>query len=220
MSTCGGNTYDGKQRSSSSFLDKLNDFCIFQIHWIMIPFARNPVIICIARLLAGAVGGSCFTVIPVYVTEVAQDRLRSTLGTFLSLSLALGMLIIHLLGYFLHYVTVAWIMAAVPAAFIICFSFNPESPQFLAKFNITKAEKALRYYRGISLNDITSEDFQLELTKLCKPQQQVEAGNRIENVPDKLSWKDFGKFSKIFRILIKDDLISFFQFIQRPAKHT
>lgn len=153
-------------------------------------------IFCIARLLAGAVGGSCFTVIPVYVTEMAQNRLRSTLGTFLSLGLALGMLIINLLGYFFHYVTVAWIMAVIPVAFIICFSFNPESPQYLAKLDSTKAEKALRYYRGISSNDNANEDFQQELTNLCKPLGQAEAGDKTESSPQKLSWKDFGKFSK------------------------
>lgn len=169
---------------------------MLQIHWLMIPFARSPMIFCIARLLAGAVGGSCFTVIPLYVTEFAQDRLRSTLGTFFTLSLALGMLTISVLGYFFHYVTVAWIMTAFPVIFFICFSFNPESPQFLAKLDTAKAEKALRYYRGISSKENPSEDFQQELTRLCKPHQQAEAGEKTANPTEKISWKDFSKFSK------------------------
>lgn len=170
----------------------------------MIPFARHPMIFCIARLLAGAVGGSCFTVIPLYVTEFAQDKLRSTLGTFFSLSLALGMLTISVLGYFFHYVTVAWIMTAIPVIFLICFSFNPESPQFLAKLDTAKAEKALRYYRGIKSNESPSEDFQQELTRLCKSHQEVEAGDKTESPTEKISWKDFSKFSKFIFTLVKD----------------
>ncbi|KAH8403205.1 hypothetical protein KR222_007574, partial [Zaprionus bogoriensis] len=161
------------------------------IHWLIIPFARYPMLLCLARLLAGAVGGCCFTVIPVYITELAQDRLRSTLGTFLSLSLALGMLIISVLGYFFHYVTVAWIMSIIPLIFVACFYFYPESPQYLAKLDTAKAQKSLRFYRGISSCDNSNEDFQQELTKLCKHQQQVEAGDNTVNAPVKLAWADF-----------------------------
>ncbi|KAM8716072.1 hypothetical protein ACLKA7_003024 [Drosophila subpalustris] len=157
------------------------------VHWFIIPFARNPFHLTVARFLAGSAGGCCFTVIPIYITELAQDRLRSTLGTFLSLSLAIGMLIINTLGYFFHYKTVAWIMLAIPLVFVALFFFNPESPQYLAQHNTEKAERSLRYYRGISKNEDVNEEFQQELSKLCKSEQPIKAGTPQNH----FSWKDF-----------------------------
>ncbi|XP_051858952.1 facilitated trehalose transporter Tret1-like isoform X10 [Drosophila albomicans] len=153
-------------------------------HWIIIPFARNPLQLAVARFLGGTAGGSCFTVIPIYITELAQDNLRSTLGMLLSLALSTGVLLINTLGYFLHYITVAWIMTIIPLAFLVLFAFNPESPQYLAQRNREKAERSLRYYRGISSSGDANEEFQQELSRLCKSEDEK---------PEKLQlcWHDF-----------------------------
>lgn len=164
------------------------------MHWLIIPFARSPLQLTVARFLAGCAGGCCFTVIPIYITELAHDRLRSTLGTFLGLSLSVGMLIINTLGYFFHYITVAWIMLAIPLVFIVCFSFNPESPQYLALHNTRKAERSLRYYRGISSNDEANEEFQQELSRLCKSEQPIKVNEKAGTAQP--SWQDFSKYLK------------------------
>ncbi|XP_034473863.1 facilitated trehalose transporter Tret1-like [Drosophila innubila] len=159
------------------------------VHWFIIPFAHSPFQLSVARLLAGSTGGCCFTVIPIYITELAHDRLRSTLGTFLALGLAVGMLIINILGYFFHYITVAWIMVAIPLVFIVLFFFSPESPQYLAQHNMKKAERSLRHYRGISSYGDTNEEFQQELRKLCKPEQPIQVKEKAGTA--QLSWQDF-----------------------------
>ncbi|XP_051858948.1 facilitated trehalose transporter Tret1-2 homolog isoform X5 [Drosophila albomicans] len=153
-------------------------------HWLIIPFARNPFQLAVARFFAGTAGGCCFTVIPVYITELAQDRLRSTLGMIFALNLGAGILLINILGYFMHYITVAWILIVIPLAFLVCFSFNPESPQYLAQHNKEKAERSLRYYRGISSSGDANEEFQQELSRLCKSEEEKPG-------KPQLCWHDF-----------------------------
>ncbi|XP_062143112.1 facilitated trehalose transporter Tret1-like [Drosophila sulfurigaster albostrigata] len=135
-------------------------------HWLIICFARNPWQLAVARFLGGTIGGSSYTVISIYITEIAQDSLRSTLGMITSLALASGYLLINTLGYFLHYITVAWIMTIIPLAFLFCFSFNRESPYYLAQHSKEKAERSLRYYRGISLSGDVNDEFQQEMSRL------------------------------------------------------
>ncbi|KAL7741774.1 hypothetical protein ACLKA6_000382 [Drosophila palustris] len=156
------------------------------LNCLLIATARNVVQLCVARFLAGSVGGCCFTVIPAYITELAEDRLRSTLGTYMSLFMGIGALAVNILGYFFHYVTVAWIMLLIPAVFLATFVFNPDTPQYLEQHSKNGVEKSLRYYRGISSRAIYNEEFQTELDKLCKPSHKLKIGE------DKhLHWKDF-----------------------------
>ncbi|XP_051858945.1 facilitated trehalose transporter Tret1-2 homolog isoform X2 [Drosophila albomicans] len=153
-------------------------------HWLIICFARNPWQLAVARFLGGTIGGSSYTVISIYITEIAQDSLRSTLGMITSLALASGYLLINTLGYFLHYITVAWIMTIIPLAFLVLFAFNPESPHYLAQRNRKKAERSLRYYRGISSSSDANEEFQQELSRLC--QSEDEKPRKLQ-----LCWHDF-----------------------------
>ncbi|KAH8378228.1 hypothetical protein KR093_010302, partial [Drosophila rubida] len=160
------------------------------LHWLIIPFARHPLHLAVARFLGGTAGGCCFTVIPIYITELAQDRLRSTLGMMFSINLGIGILLINILGYFLHYNTVAWIMVAIPLLFLACFAINPESPQYLAQHNREKAERSLRYYRGISSTSVANQDFQQELSRLCKSE-----GDKTGN--PQLCWHDFSEYFEL-----------------------
>ncbi|XP_062134499.1 facilitated trehalose transporter Tret1-like [Drosophila sulfurigaster albostrigata] len=157
------------------------------VNWLLIIVARSLVQLCMARVLAGAIGGGCFAVIPVYITEMTEDRLRSTLGTFMSLSMCIGLLVMHILGYFLDYVTVAWIMLLIPAAFLCTFSFIPDTPEYLERYHKNGVEKSLRYFRGISANE--NAQLQVELTKLCKPFATLENGD--QSMDNKLHLKDF-----------------------------
>ncbi|KAH8263134.1 hypothetical protein KR044_005130, partial [Drosophila immigrans] len=154
------------------------------LNWFLIIFGRNLVQLCVARVLAGSVGGCCLVVIPVYITEMTEDRLRSTLGTFMSLSMCTGLLIIHVLGHFLHYVTAAWIMLLVPLAFLCTFIFIPDTPEYLERYHKKGVEKSLKYFRGISSSE--NAQLQAELTKLCKPFKTFENGD-----DDKLRFGDF-----------------------------
>ncbi|XP_060657568.1 facilitated trehalose transporter Tret1-like isoform X1 [Drosophila nasuta] len=157
------------------------------LHWLLIATATNLIQLCVARFLAGAAGGCGLTVIPVYITELAEDRLRSTLGTISFLSFCSGLLLINVLGYLFHYVTVACIMIALPLVFATCFAFKPDTPQYLEQRNRREAEKSLKYYRGIPSKESLNEELQLELARLCKSTQQM----HVDSDNNSFSWSDF-----------------------------
>ncbi|KAH8391918.1 hypothetical protein KR215_009159, partial [Drosophila sulfurigaster] len=157
------------------------------LHWLLIATATNLIQLCVARFLAGAAGGCGLTVIPIYITELAEARLRSTLGTISFLSFCSGLLLINVLGYLFHYVTVACIMIALPLVFATCFAFKPDTPQYLEQRNRREAEKSLKYYRGIPSKESLNEELQLELTRLCMSTQQMHVGS----VNNSFSWSDF-----------------------------
>ncbi|XP_017854011.1 facilitated trehalose transporter Tret1-like isoform X2 [Drosophila busckii] len=139
------------------------------LSWLIISLARHPWHLCLARFLAGSAGGGSFTVIPLYITEIAENRLRSTLGTFLGLGTMLGFLLINVLSYYFSFAAVARVMCALPLLFVACFLRNPETPQFLVMHNAAKAQAALSYYRGIDSNAKPDVEVQQELNRLCEP---------------------------------------------------
>lgn len=44
------------------------------IAFIMIPFSTSVMHLCMSRFLGGFAGGGAFAVIPIYITEIAEDR--------------------------------------------------------------------------------------------------------------------------------------------------
>lgn len=104
-----------------------------QISWFLIIFATNPYYLYLARLLVGFGGGGTFVLLPLFVAEISEDRVRGSLGSLLVLSSNVGILMAFILGNYLSYAAQAIIMATVPIFFFLAFSFFPESPQFLMK---------------------------------------------------------------------------------------
>lgn len=136
--------------------------------WLIIPFATTPFHLCISRFMGGLAGGGTFGVIPIYVTELADNNMRGILGTFMIFSCNIGVLFAFVLGYFLSYVTVAWIMAIPCFIFLLSFSFLPETPQHLLRQNkIDKAEKSFLYFRNVQVAmPELPENLKSELQKL------------------------------------------------------
>lgn len=157
--------------------------------WCIIPFAKNTIHLSISRFLGGFSGGGSFAVIPVYTTELSEDRVRGKLGTFLVLSCNIGVLFAFTLGNFYSYDLVAWILSLLPLTFLICFIFLPESPQYLLnKNNIKEAEKSLCYFRNCkSSGKELPQTVKIEFDKLIENNSSLSS-----NAKDmKISLKDF-----------------------------
>ncbi|XP_051858949.1 uncharacterized protein LOC117578386 isoform X7 [Drosophila albomicans] len=150
------------------------------LSWLLIIFIYDWRYLWLERIIAGSVGGCCFVVIPVYITEMAEDRFRGILGTFMPLGFTIGMSIIHLIPLVISNWLAVGIMIVIDVAFLTTFIFIPDSPEYLQRYNKKEVEKSLRYFRGIS----PSEDaqYQAELAKLSTPCETVENGvQRDEN---------------------------------------
>lgn len=91
-----------------------------------------------ARFLAGFSGGGVFVLIPLYISEISEDKVRGTLGSTMVLSANFGMLVAFVLGNFFSFVMVPALLMLFPIIFFIGFCFLPETPQYLILKNKTE----------------------------------------------------------------------------------
>lgn len=162
------------------------------ISWLLIPFATNVNFLIVSRFFGGMAGGASFSLVPVYVTEITEDRVRGKIGSFLVLSCNTGVLLVFVLGNFLPYKAVPLLLALLPLMFLLGVAFLPETPQFLMKSNKYKAaEVSLQYFRNYHTKSIEQHDgFKEELEKLKVSFSETKnVGPTSENGP--LEWKDF-----------------------------
>lgn len=70
---------------------------------------------------------------PVFISEIASDRVRGSLGSLLVFSCNIGILFAFVLGNYVSYIASPIILLAIPVAFLVSIVFFPESPQCLMK---------------------------------------------------------------------------------------
>ncbi|CAB0019235.1 unnamed protein product [Nesidiocoris tenuis] len=121
------------------------------IAWGIIYATKSVMWVCAARLIGGVALGAMGTVIPMYVSEIAEDSNRGLLCTFYELMLTSGILFTYTVSYFASYRILALSCAVPTAVFLFAFAGAPETPLYcLKKKQRKKAEQALRSLRGKS----------------------------------------------------------------------
>lgn len=98
-------------------------------------YAKNANYLYVARFIHGFAGGGIFVIVPVYISEIAEDRIRGTLGSFLVLTAALGTLMAFIFGEYCTYNFTPIFAIALSLIFLCGFYFFPESPAALFKIN-------------------------------------------------------------------------------------
>lgn len=89
------------------------------------------------------------TVQAIYGGEIASDKNRGALGSFMNLFMAIGFLVMNSVGPYLSYTMVQVVLLAMPCLLIATFSLMPESPfYYVAKYRKGEAVKALEYLRN------------------------------------------------------------------------
>lgn len=122
--------------------------------WVVVLFASDLTMIYTFRILGGFAGGGTFSVIPLFVSEISEDKIRGTLGAILSITCNIGILLGFILCYYLDYFTVTYIALAFCILFSVGCMFLPESPQYLfTKEKKDRAIRSLRFYRGEADNE-------------------------------------------------------------------
>ncbi|KAJ1522888.1 hypothetical protein ONE63_002030 [Megalurothrips usitatus] len=136
----------------------LGDSVLLVVSWALIAMASSPGWLYAARFIAGVATGCVFTVLPMYIGEIAVDSVRSTLGSLMQLSLTVGFMVPFALG---PYVSTMWLAIAsglVPLVFSAAFFAMPESPYvLLARDDTHGAAAALMWLRGQDRKAITEE---------------------------------------------------------------
>ncbi|RZC40702.1 Sugar tr and/or MFS 1 domain containing protein [Asbolus verrucosus] len=119
------------------------------ISWLMIAFANSAVTLAVARLFCGISDGIAFTVIPLYIAEIADPKIRGLLGTSISANWIFGMLLINVIGSYLSISMTAAVSSVIPLFLLVTFVWMPESPYFLImKCDFKRAREALRKFTG------------------------------------------------------------------------
>ncbi|XP_031350215.1 facilitated trehalose transporter Tret1-like isoform X2 [Photinus pyralis] len=120
------------------------------VSWYLIAFSKYLWVIYLARLLAGVGVGSTCVAAPMYVTDIAEVRVRGLLGTFFQLQITIGFLIGYTFGVLIEsFQILALVSSVFPIIFLVAFYFMPESPTFLlSKNRIHEARMALQFLRG------------------------------------------------------------------------
>lgn len=108
--------------------------------YLILSFAGDISLYYVARILAGISVGASYTVLPIYIGEVAAKETRGGLASSLNIFITGGDLIPYMIG---PYLPVRWfnvILVVFPVLFLVSFAFfSPETPYYHV---IKKDEKA------------------------------------------------------------------------------
>ncbi|XP_030756017.1 facilitated trehalose transporter Tret1-like [Sitophilus oryzae] len=134
----------------------------FLLGWSLIIFARTILELYFGRLITGMAVGACCVAAPLYNGEIAHQDIRGKLGSFFQLMICTGIFLAYLVGKFLSPHQFTLFCASMPFVFLVCFVFQPESPNYLMKkFQYENARKALLVLRGENYN-VDEELLQIE----------------------------------------------------------
>lgn len=156
---------------------------MFKIWWSIAIFSSDFNTMYIGRFFSGLGIGGSYTLVPIYITEISEDKIRGSLNAIYVFSMNLGMLLIYISGEFLDYKNAQIMFFSIPIAFILLFSMFPETPIYLIRNGKSvKAEKSLKFLRGMSKNQEFNLETKMEMEKLNK---KVEEGLMVRSV-----WKE------------------------------
>lgn len=118
--------------------------------WILLTIAQDVNTMCLARFIGGFSGGGIFMQTPMFIAEIADDRIRGGLASSIALSSNLGILGIFSLGTFVSYRVYSSIFIVLSVTFFfVMLIFIPETPQRLIDLKkYAEAEKSLQFYRN------------------------------------------------------------------------
>lgn len=136
---------------------------LFMVTWLLILYVPTAWALYTSRLLAGIGKGMSYTVVPVFLGEIAGVNIRGALGSVFCLQLHLGFLLEAVIGPLVTYRTLNIVSAIVPVVFILTVVWIPESPYYLLKRKRpAEAEKCLRWFRS-NYDDVQNELQKMEI---------------------------------------------------------
>lgn len=152
-------------------------------------FGSSVEILLVGRFLAGLTAGGVFVLVPLYISEIAEDNLRGVLGSLFIFSINMGTLLMFIAGNYLSYSLVPQLMISLPIIFVLTFAFLPETPQHLLKCGKAKqAENSLRFLRGCLNAREVPEQVKNELLEMSK---KIDEDFKVKT---KSIWQEISEF--------------------------
>ncbi|XP_034252736.1 solute carrier family 2, facilitated glucose transporter member 8-like isoform X2 [Thrips palmi] len=140
---------------------------MFVASWLLVLAAQGPEFLYAARLLQGLASSVAMVVTAMYAGEVSDDGLRGANSAMVAMLLTLGTVVSYSVGPYVTYRAFAVSLLGVPALFVLCFCWAPESPYWLlVQGRRLEAEHALRYLRDAGSCPL----------RVCAEADRIEAG--------------------------------------------
>lgn len=112
----------------------------------------------VSRLLSGVAGAGVFFVVPVYIAEISDKKIRGGLCASFSVICNTGIFLEFVLAEYMDFRNAAVLIALVSVVFLVGFAFMPESPQYLAsRKRFDEAEVAFKFFRGVKSDETLPE---------------------------------------------------------------
>ncbi|CAG2055582.1 unnamed protein product [Timema podura] len=151
----------------------LGTAAIYILSWILLTAAKGAGLMYVARFLFGLSIGATFTVVPMYVGEIAEVliehsypwiKIRGALGSFTQLLCTLGFMYVYSIGPYVSYISLGVACTAVSVLFLVTMLFIPDSPYQLVKRGDREgARKALQWLRSKSSSGVNKELNELQV---------------------------------------------------------
>uniref|UniRef100_A0A1B6LXL9 Major facilitator superfamily (MFS) profile domain-containing protein n=1 Tax=Graphocephala atropunctata TaxID=36148 RepID=A0A1B6LXL9_9HEMI len=124
--------------------------------WALAIFGNSAYYLYAARIGAGLGKGVAFTVVPMYLGEIAGVQVRGAISTIFTGLLYSGIMFEYCIGPFVSYDVLNYVSGAVPIVFFLTFFMLPESPYYLLmKERHKEARKSLAWFRSAKVDDET-----------------------------------------------------------------
>ncbi|XP_026822745.1 sugar transporter ERD6-like 8 isoform X2 [Rhopalosiphum maidis] len=155
------------------------------VGWIMLVLPTYVWVLSSGRMMQGIGAGALCAVIPSYVGEIAEPRMRGRLGTIFQLFIVIGILYSYTSGAFMNYMPFCIACAFWVILHFIGVLYIPESPYHLMNINDPdRAAASLQILRDSS--DTTEE---LASIKTFVEKQQSQSFTVLEVLSDKVNRK-------------------------------
>lgn len=120
----------------------------------MSTFEYSISLVLFVHVISGIGKGVAFTVVPMYLGEIAGVQVRGALSTIFTGLLYSGILFEYCVGPFVSYNTLNVISGTIPIWFFLMFFLLPDSPYYLLMKERPKAaRKSLAWFRNVDVND-------------------------------------------------------------------
>ncbi|CAG9792630.1 unnamed protein product [Diatraea saccharalis] len=132
--------------------------------WALKIYSTETWALITARAFLGLTVSGSYVVTPLYIKEISDDSIRGTLGSLVVLSQNLGNLVVYLMGTYMSYHCILWVLLAVPLVHLLVFTSMPDTPSYLLKSG--KTEEARTAVAWLRCRDRTDPVVESELQKL------------------------------------------------------
>ncbi|XP_046669195.1 facilitated trehalose transporter Tret1-like [Homalodisca vitripennis] len=152
---------------------------LFVVSVALIIYIRTLWSLCLARFIQGLAMGIPYTVLPLYLGEIASSEARGIVSSFFMIAWSLGCLYPYCVGPYLSYNYLTYATFLLNIVFVVSFIWQPESPYYYALKN--KPNKVTDML--VRLRDSTPEDL------IKKEVEEIQLEVR-KSSDEKASWKD------------------------------